>query len=86
MNDERVAQALRVLREEGLEVKLQPDVVFIHVGKLEIACPHSPGAGNHRNTRVVLDGREFQNFLSAISLRLAVNEVNTATIELGIFP
>lgn len=82
MNTERVAKALSLLREEGLEVKLTPGAVFIRVARLDVACP----SRNPRETSVHLDGKEIRDFLTAIEIRLAVGEVTTATIQLRMLP
>lgn len=88
MNVERVFELLRELTREGMRVRVEPESVFLLVGKLEVACPYTPGTlrPSHTKTRIILDGHEFQSRLSAIDVRLAVGEVNTATLTLGIVP
>lgn len=77
MDVARVAQALQLLREQGLEVRLEPGFVAIRVGRLEVVCP-----GHPNKTNVLVDGQELRHLLVAVDVRVALHEVPRATLTL----
>jgi hypothetical protein len=83
--NEKIAELLAALQAEGLKIVLAPESIIVRVGKLEVSDPDSPGTFRGR-TRVTLDGIEFQNRLTSVDVRLAVNEASTATIVLRAIP
>lgn len=86
MLNDKITKLLAELQAEGLKVMLEPESVRLNVGKLEVTCPHSPGRVDHRETKITLEGQPITHRLVSIDVHLAVNEVNSATIVLGIIP
>jgi hypothetical protein len=85
VNAERIEEALRILKDEGLRVFVQPEKLEILVGRLEISNEgrqeHGPISGN--GTHVKIDGNDVSAMLKSVNLRCAVDEIVEMEIILG---